>query len=101
MLCVSSVEVLLRYYEVLRRWKAEGKYDLRVATVFTFTANEEHADADGLIGEPDIGGEGGVVNPYTRDKLLACVDDYNAMYGTRHSEKDGMAFCAHYKNVAQ
>jgi type I restriction enzyme R subunit len=101
MLCVSSVEVLLRYYEVLKRKKAEGKHDLRVATVFTFTANEEDSDADGLIGEPDIGGEGGVVNPHTRDKLQACVDDYNAMFGTGHSVRDGKAFYAYYKNVAK
>lgn len=100
-LCVSSVEVLLKYYELLQRKRVEGKHDLKVATVFTFTANEDDADADGLIGEPDIGGEGGTVNPHTRDKLQACVDDYNALYGTGHSVKDGKAFYAYYKAVAK
>ncbi|SHF46286.1 Type I restriction and modification enzyme-subunit R C terminal, partial [Ruegeria intermedia] len=48
-----------------------------------------------------IGGEGGTVSTHTRDKLQACVNDYNAMFGTGHSVKDGKAFYAYYKAVAK
>ena len=37
-LCVSSVNVLIKYYEAFRRKKDEGEHDLRIATIFTYTA---------------------------------------------------------------
>ncbi|WP_394349795.1 type I restriction endonuclease subunit R, EcoR124 family, partial [Ruegeria intermedia] len=41
------------------------------------------------------------MSTHTRDKLQACVNDYNAMFGTGHSVKDGKAFYAYYKAVAK
>ncbi|HCV01250.1 MAG TPA: type I deoxyribonuclease HsdR, partial [Pseudoalteromonas sp.] len=48
MFCVSSVPALIKYYELFAKKKAEGKHNLRVATIFSYAANEEDPDADGL-----------------------------------------------------
>jgi type I restriction enzyme R subunit len=51
MFAVSSVKTLIRYYEVFKRRKTEGKHDLKIATIFSYTQNEDDADADGFIPE--------------------------------------------------
>ena len=52
--CVSSIEVLTKYYEIFRRRKEVGEHNLKIATIFSYSANEEDKDADGMIGEVDI-----------------------------------------------
>ena len=101
-MCCSSVDALTKTYEAFARRKAEGKHDLRIATIFTFQPNEDDQDADGLIGDPDVtGGPVNAATQHSRDKLAGYVDDYNAMFGTNHSVKDGKAFYAYYKAVAK
>ncbi|APZ94962.1 type I restriction endonuclease subunit R [Fuerstiella marisgermanici] len=101
MMCVSSVDVLIKYYELFARKKAEGKHKLKVATIFSYTSNEEDPDADGnLDGDAEIvGGEGG--NPHTRDKLDGFIADYNAMFGTNFSTKDTQSFYNYYQDLAK
>ncbi len=101
-MCVGSVDALTKTYEAFQRKKAEGKHDLKVATIFTFAANEEDEDANGLIGEPDVtGGPVSAATQHSRDKLAGYVADYNAMFGTNNSVKDGKAFYVYYKAVAK
>lgn len=101
-LCVSSVDSLISYYETFKRKKLAGEHDLRVVTVFTFAANEDDADADGLIGDPafDIG-EDTQVNKHSRDKLEEFIADYNAMYRTSFSAKDSKSFYSYYNDIAR
>jgi type I restriction enzyme, R subunit len=100
--CVSSVEVLIKYYELLRAKKQAGLHDLRVVTIFTYTANEEEKNQDGLISDPDFPTEdGAAINPHTREKLDEYVAEYNALYGTNFSTKDSQGFYNYYKNIAQ
>lgn len=101
-MCVGSVDALTKTYEAFQRKKAEGRHDLKVATIFTFAANEEDEDANGLIGEPDVtGGPVSAATQHSRDKLAGYVADYNAMFGTNNSVKDGKAFYVYYKAVAK
>lgn len=102
MMCVSSKELLMKYYEAFKAKKEAGKHDLRVVTIFTYTPNEEDEDANGLISEPDM--EPSAVSEeakHSRDKLAGYVADYNAMYGTNQSVKDGKAFYTYYKDIAK
>ncbi len=101
MMCVSSVDVLIRYYELFAAKKAEGKHKLRVATIFSYTSNEEDKDADGILDEGGeiIGGEGG--DPHTREKLDGFIADYNAMFGTNFSTKDTQSFYNYYQDIAK
>lgn len=101
-MCVGSVDALTKTYEAFRRKKAESKHDLKVATIFTFAPNEEDEDANGLIGEPDVtGGPVNAATQHSRDKLGSYVADYNAMFGTNNSVKDGKAFYVYYKALAK
>jgi type I restriction enzyme R subunit len=47
----NSVETLIKYYDILQRKKEEGKHNLNIATIFSYTANEDDADANGFIPE--------------------------------------------------
>ncbi|WP_299193609.1 type I restriction endonuclease subunit R [uncultured Litoreibacter sp.] len=101
-MCAGSVDALTKTYDAFQRKKAEGKHDLKVATIFTFAANEEDEDANGLIGEPDVtGGPISETTKHSRDKLAGYVGDYNAMFGTNNSVKDGKAFYVYYKALAK
>ena len=101
MFCVSSVDVLIKYYELFAAKKKEGKHKLKVATIFSYTSNEEDKDADGILDEGGeiIGGEGG--DPHTRDKLDGFIADYNAMFGTNYSTKDTQSFYNYYQDIAK
>ena len=101
MMCVSSVDVLIQYYELFAAKKRAGKHHLRVATIFSYTSNEEDKDADGILDEGGeiIGGEGG--NPHTRQKLDGFIADYNAMFGTAYSTRDTQSFYNYYQDIAK
>ncbi len=101
MMCVGSVDVLIKYYELFAKRKAEGKHKLKVATIFSYTSNEEDKDADGILdeGAEIAGGDGG--NPHTRDKLEGFIGDYNAMFGTNYSTRDTDSFYGYYRDIAK
>ena len=101
MMCVSSVDVLIKDYELFAAKKAAGEHNLKVATIFSYTANEDDKEADGIL---DEGGEvigGDVGNPHTRDKLEGFIGDYNAMFGTKYSTKDTQSFYNYYQDIAK
>ncbi len=100
--CVSSVDVLIKYYELFKAKKEAGQHDLRIVTIFSYTANEEDKDADGMIGDPDFDiGEDTPVNVHSREKLDAFIADYNAMYQTKYSTKDNTQYYGYYKDIAK
>lgn len=92
MLCVSSVDALIAYFEAFQRKREAGAHHLRIATIFTYGVNEEDPDADGLIGDPDLNVADIPVNTHKRDKLESFVADYNAMYQTKETVKDSAGF---------
>lgn len=100
--CVSSVDVLIKYYELFRAKKQAGQHDLRIATIFSYAANEEDKDANGLIGDPDLEiKEGAAINVHSREKLDEFIEDYNAMYNTKFSTRDSQSFYNYYKDIAK
>ncbi|MBV1788445.1 HsdR family type I site-specific deoxyribonuclease [Marinobacterium sp. D7] len=102
MMCVGSKEQLIKYYDCFKRKREAGEHDLRVVTIFTFGTNEEDADANGLIEEPDFDIKtDDPANRHSRDKLAQYVADYNALYKTAHSVKDSKAFYTYYKDIAK
>ena len=50
MMCVSSVDVLIKYYELFAKRKSKGAHKLKIATIFSYKANEADPDADGISG---------------------------------------------------
>jgi type I restriction enzyme R subunit len=105
MFCVSSVSVLIKYYEALQRKKMLGQHDLKVATIFSYTANEDDADANGFIPEEvPLAAENGelyVTNHHTREKLDLFINDYNQMFGSAFSTKDSQSFYNYYNDISK
>ncbi|MEP3296059.1 MAG: type I restriction endonuclease subunit R [Pseudoruegeria sp.] len=101
MLCVSSVDALIAYYEAFRRKKDAGEHHLRIATIFTYGPNEADPDADGLIGDPDLNVADLPVDVHKRDRLESYVADYNAMYQTKETVKDSAGFYTYYNHLSK
>jgi len=102
MFCVNSVETLIKYYELFKAKKEEGKHHLRVVTIFSYTANEEDKDANGMLPDEDLSGEGSApINKHSREKLDDFIGDYNRMYNTKYSTKDSQDFYNYYKDIAK
>ncbi|WP_018969046.1 type I restriction endonuclease subunit R [Rubritalea marina] len=101
MFCVSSVDVLIQYYQLFAQKKAEGKHNLKVATIFSYAANEDDKDADGILDEGGeiIGGDTG--NKHTREHLDSFITDYNGMFGTNYSTRDTKSFYGYYQDIAK
>ncbi|PIB25624.1 restriction endonuclease subunit R [Amylibacter kogurei] len=101
MLCVSSVDALIEYYEAFKRKRDAGEHHLRVATIFTYGPNEADPDADGLIGDPDLNVADLPVDVHKRDRLESFVADYNAMYQTSETVKDSKGFYTYYNHLSK
>lgn len=105
MFCVSSVDALIRYYDLFQKRKKAGEHDLRIATIFSYTANEDDPDADGLIREElPVAEEPKALyglSKHTREKLDDYIEDYNGMFRTRFSTRDTQSFYNYYKDISK
>ena len=96
---VDSVPTAIQYYNEFKKQLAEpGAPDLKVATIFTYSANEPEEDEWGL-GEDENPEEAGKLDMQSRDALDAAIKDYNETWGTNYST-DGDAFQNYYKDVS-
>ena len=105
MFCVSSVDTLIKYFDLFQKKKENGEHNLRIATIFSYAANEDDADANGFIPE-----EVSVVeepkalyglNTHSRDKLEEFIGHYNTMFGTKFSTKDSVTFYNYYNDISK
>ena len=102
MFCVSSVPALIKYYELFAKKKAEGKHNLRVATIFSYAANEEDPDANGLDdNDLDKVAEPQAVYSHSRDKLEQFIGDYNEMFSCSYTTKDSESFYNYYNDISK
>ncbi|MFZ3501531.1 type I restriction endonuclease subunit R [Vibrio harveyi] len=108
MFCVSGVPELIQYYELLAKKKAEGKHNLKVATIFSYEANEEEEYELGNSEAVEVQevaakylNDGDAVKLHSRDKLESFIDDYNKMFGTSYTTKDSESFYNYYKNISK
>lgn len=102
MLAVGSVDALTQYYDLFKAKREAGLHDLRIATIFTFAANEDDKDANGLIAEPEFDiATDTPTHRHTREKLDSYIADYNAMFGTSWSARDSQGFYNYYKDIAK
>jgi len=103
---VSSIANAIKYYDIFKKKKEAGEHDLRIATIFTYGTNEDDEDAqDYLPGDEELpmaaDPKVAYISKHTRDKLEACICDYNKMYGTSFSTKDGQAFENYFKDISK
>ncbi len=102
--CVSSIENLVKYYNIFQTKKEAGQHNLKIATIFSYTANEEDPDANGIIpedlmiaseGKSDYGN-----SLHNRDHLERFIGHYNSMFGMNYTTKDSESFYNYYKDIS-
>lgn len=94
---VSSVDAAKLYYEKLNELQAGSENPLKIATIFSFAANEEQ-DAIGDI--PDESFEVSALNSSAKEFLSAAIADYNAYFKTSFSV-DSQGFQNYYRDLAK
>ena len=98
--CVSSVEVLIKYYELFKAKKIAGEHNYKIATIFSYAANPEAETIDGNIAEEDVTDDA-PVNQSVRDKLDEFIADYNTMFKDAHSANDAKSFLNYKTNISK
>src|SRR5690554_88125 len=103
--CVSSVDILIEYYKIFLQKKREGQHSLRLATIFSYQANEDDKDAVGYIDEDDLmmAAEPQEVyaTKHTRDELEGFIQEYNSEFGTNYTNKDSQSYYNYYNDISR
>jgi type I restriction enzyme R subunit len=111
--CVSSVSALIEYYSLLLKKKENGEHNLNIATIFSYTANEEDKDALGFADDDEFLNQdeyssqlaadytSEYKSKHTRDYLDDFIIDYNKQFGTNYSTKESKSFYNYYNDIAQ
>ena len=101
MFAVSGINVLTKYYDLFRKKKAEGKHNLKVATIFSYSANEDDSEANGIYDDQDNLVDEKNINQHSRDKLESYIDDYNKMFNSAFTTKDSQSFYNYNNDISK
>ena len=97
MFAVSSVDAAKSYYEELNKLQKDSEKPLKIATIFSFIANERQL----AIGEiQDENFEPSTMDSSAKEFLAKAIDDYNAMFRTNYSV-DNKEFQNYYRDLAK
>ncbi|WP_298826751.1 type I restriction endonuclease subunit R [uncultured Capnocytophaga sp.] len=96
MLAVSSVEAAKSYYQQLNLLQKESPHPLKIATIFSYAANEEQ-QAKGEIEEESF--EPSAMELTAKEFLTKVVEDYNTTFKTNFS-LEGKGFELYYKDLS-
>ena len=96
MFAVSSVEAAKLYYEELNKQQRDSDKKLKIATIFSFAANEEQAAA-GEIADENF--EVTAMESSAKEFLTMAINDYNAMFKTNYGV-DSKGFQNYYRNLS-
>lgn len=97
MFAVSSVDAAKLYYETLNLLQKDSDKPLKIATIFSFAANEEQ-DAIGDIADESF--DVSAMNSSAKEFLSKAIDDYNAFFKTSFSV-DSKGFQNYYRDLAK
>ena len=97
MFAVSSVDAAKCYYDELNRLQQGCEKPLKIATIFSFAANEEQ-NAIGDIADETF--EPSAMDSSAKEFLMKAIKDYNAMFGTSYGV-DSKEFQNYYKDLAK
>lgn len=96
MFAVSSVEAAKLYYEELNKQQRDSDKKLKIATIFSFAANEEQAAVGEII---DENFEVTAMESSAKEFLTMAINDYNAMFKTNYGV-DSKGFQNYYRNLS-
>lgn len=96
MFAVASIDMAKKYYLEFKKQLEEKQKDLTIATIFSFSANEEDR-ADGII--DDEGFETELLDKSSREFLDFAISEYNKKFKTNFSS-EGNGFQDYYKDLS-
>jgi type I restriction enzyme R subunit len=91
----ASIPMAIRYYNEFKKQITEKNRNLTIATIFSFSANEE--EPDGLLPEEDFNMEN--LDQSSRDFLDAAIRDYNSTFSTNYDTSSDK-FQNYYKDLS-
>ena len=91
----ASIPMAIKYYNEFKKQIAEKNRDLTIATIFSYSANEE--EPDGLLPEEDFNME--TLDQSSRDFLESAIRDYNMTFNTNYDTSSDK-FENYYKDVS-
>lgn len=97
MFAVSSVDAAKCYYEELNRQQMGSDKPLKIATIFSFAANEEQ-NAIGDIADETF--EPTAMDSSAKEFLTKAINDYNAMFKTSYGV-DSNEFQNYYRDLSK
>ena len=97
MFAVSSVDAAKLYYEELNRLQKESDKPLKIATIFSFAANEEQ-NSIGEIADETF--EPAALDSTAKEFLTKAINDYNAMFRTSYGVESN-EFQNYYRDLSE
>lgn len=97
MFAVSSVDAAKCYYEELNRLQRESEKPLKIATIFSFAANEEQNAIGEIIDETF---EPSAMDSSSKEFLAKAISDYNVMFKTSYGV-ESKEFQNYYRDLAK
>ncbi|HEY1017567.1 MAG TPA: type I restriction endonuclease subunit R [Sediminibacterium sp.] len=97
MFAVSSVDAAKYFYDELNNLQKNSDKPLRIATIFSFTANEEQSAIGEIV---DEGFEPSAMDSSSKEFLTKAINDYNAMFKTSYGVESN-EFQNYYRDLAK
>ena len=97
MFAVSSVDAAKLYYEALNNLQKDSEKPLRIATIFSFAANEEQSAIGEILDETF---EPSAMDSSAKEFLSLAIKDYNAMFKTNYTVESS-EFQNYYRDLAK
>ena len=112
MFCINNVPTLIKYVDLFKKKKTQGLHNLNIATIFSYGANEDDADANGVINvetdfntlDLNVAAKSTpeyTINLHSRDKLEEYIQDYNQLFGDNFTTKDSQSFYNYYNDISK
>jgi len=95
-LAVSSIPVAMKYYTELKRQLAERGRTLNIATIYSYSINED--DPEDVVADEDFDTDS--LDKTSRDFLESAIADYNADFSTNYDTSSDK-FENYYKNLSE
>ncbi len=97
MFAVSSVDAAKCYYEELNNLLKGSDKPIKIATIFSFAANEEQSAIGEIVDESF---EPSAMNSSAKEFLTTAINDYNSMFKTSYGV-DSNEFQNYYRDLAK
>lgn len=97
MFAVSGVDAAKLYYESLNNLQKESDKPLKIATIFSFAANEEQNGVGDILDETF---ELSAMDNSAKEFLSSAINDYNGLFKTNYGV-DSKSFQNYYRDLAK